>query len=336
MKYNRYRKLGKYGEDVSPVGIGAMSFTNFYGPCNDSQAKHILNAALDMNLNHIDTSNVYGAGKSEERIGDFLSKQGNLSSSLFNIATKAAIYTDQETGKRGFNNEGEYLEKELDKSLKRLGVEYVDLFYVHRRDIRIEIEEVTESLAQLVKKGKTKTIGFSEIAPSSLRRASKIHHIAAVQSEYSLSTRAPEMGLLQTCKELETALVAFSPVGRTFLTDNPLSYNFAQSLDFTKVNPRFNHPNYDHNILITDKFRNYAKDLGVASATLSISWLLSQGEHVIPIPGTRSVEHLKELAAGMEFDMTDKIKSEIEDILPLGWAYGDRYSEAQWIGPERY
>ena len=144
------------------------------------------------------------------------------------------------------------------------------------------------------------------------------------------------MGLLQTCQELETALVAFSPVGRTFLTDNPLSYNFAQSLDFTKVNPRFNQPNYDHNILITDKFRNYAKDIGVASATLSISWLLSKGEHVIPIPGTRSVEHLKELAAGMEFDMTDKIKSEIEDILPLGWAYGDRYSEAQWIGPERY
>ena len=144
------------------------------------------------------------------------------------------------------------------------------------------------------------------------------------------------MGLLQTCKDLETALVAFSPVGRAFLTDNPLSYNFAQSLNFTKVNPRFNQPNYDYNILITDKFRNYAKDIGVASATLSISWLLSQGEHVIPIPGTRSVEHLKELVAGMEFDMTDKIKSDIEDILPLGWAYGDRYSEAQWIGPERY
>jgi len=336
MKHSKYRKLGKFGAEVAPVGIGAMSFTNFYGPCNDSQANDILTAALDMDLKHIDTSNVYGAGKSEKRIGEFLSKQGNLANDLFNIATKAAIYTDPETGKRGFNNRGEYLEKELDKSLKRLGVDYVDLFYVHRRDHNIEIEEVTNSLSNLVKKGKTKSIGFSEIAPSSLRRASKIHHIAAIQSEYSLSTRAPEMGLLQACNELGTALVAFSPVGRTLLTDRPLTYDFAQSLDFTKVNPRFNKPNYDHNISITDKFRNYAQDLGVASATLSIAWLLSKGDHIIPIPGTRSVEHLKELIAAIQFDMTDEIKNEIENILPLGWAYGDRYSAAQWIGPERY
>jgi len=336
MKYSKYRKLGKFGSEVAPVGIGAMSFTNFYGPCDDSQANDILTAALDMDLKHIDTSNVYGAGKSEERIGDFLSKQGNLANELFSIATKAAIFSDPETGKRGFNNEGAYLEKELDKSLKRLGVDCVDLFYVHRRDSNIEIEEVTDSLSRLVQKGKTKSIGFSEIAPSSLRRASKIHHIAAIQSEYSLSTRAPEMGLLQACNELGTALVAFSPVGRTFLTDKPLSYDFSQSLDFTKVNPRFNKPNYDHNIRITDKFRNYAKDIGVASATLSIAWLLSNDDHIIPIPGTRSVEHLKELVAAIEFDMTDKIKNEIENILPLGWAYGDRYSDAQWIGPERY
>ena len=336
MKHSKYRKLGKFGAEVAPVGIGAMSFTNFYGPCNDRQANDILTAALDMDLKHIDTSNVYGSGKSEERIGEFLSKQGNLANDLFNIATKAAIYTDPETGKRGFNNRGEYLEKELDKSLKRLGVDYVDLFYVHRRDHNIEIEEVTDSLSNLVKKGKTKSIGFSEIAPSSLRRASKIHHIAAIQSEYSLSTRAPEMGLLQACNELGTALVAFSPVGRTLLTDRPLTYDFAQSLDFTKVNPRFNKPNYDHNISITDKFRNYAQDLGVASATLSIAWLLSKDDHIIPIPGTRSVEHLKELIAAIQFDMTDEIKNEIENILPLGWAYGDRYSEAQWIGPERY
>lgn len=336
MKHSKYRKLGKFGAEVAPVGIGAMSFTNFYGPCNDRQANDILTAALDMDIKHIDTSNVYGSGKSEERIGEFLSKQGNLANDLFNIATKAAIYTDPETGKRGFNNRGEYLEKELDKSLKRLGVDYVDLFYVHRRDHNIEIEEVTDSLSNLVKKGKTKSIGFSEIAPSSLRRASKIHHIAAIQSEYSLSTRAPEMGLLQACNELGTALVAFSPVGRTLLTDRPLTYDFAQSLDFTRVNPRFNKPNYDHNISITDKFRNYAQDLGVASATLSIAWLLSKDDHIIPIPGTRSVEHLKELIAAIQFDMTDEIKNEIENILPLGWAYGDRYSEAQWIGPERY
>jgi aryl-alcohol dehydrogenase-like predicted oxidoreductase len=152
MKYNKLRKLGKFGAQVAPIGIGAMSFTNFYGPCNDNQANDVLTAALDMNLKHIDTSNVYGAGKSEERIGEFLLKQGNLANDLFNIATKAAIFTDPKTGNRGFNNQGDYLENELDKSLKRLGVDYVDLFYVHRRDSSIEIEEVTDSLSKLVKK----------------------------------------------------------------------------------------------------------------------------------------------------------------------------------------
>lgn len=336
MKFNKYRKLGRYGAEVAPVGIGAMSFTNFYGPCNDDQAHDVLTKALDLDLKHVDTSNVYGAGKSEERIGEFLSKQGKQASNLFNIATKAAIYRDPETGERGFNNKGSHLEEELDKSLKRLGIDCVDLFYVHRRDPSIKIEEVTESLSILVKKGKTKSIGYSEIAPSSLRRASAVHHIAAVQSEYSLSTRAPEMGLVQTCKELGTALVAFSPVGRTFLTDNPLSYDIAQTLDFTKVNPRFNQPNYDKNIILSDNFRNYSRDIGLATATLSIAWLLAKGNHIIPIPGTRSVNHLKELSAAMEVDVTDKMISEIEAILPLGWVYGDRYSDAQWIGPERY
>ena len=336
MKFNKYRKLGRYGAEVAPVGIGAMSFTNFYGPCNDDQAHDVLTKALDLDLKHVDTSNVYGAGKSEERIGEFLSKQGKQASTLFNIATKAAIYRDPETGKRGFNNDGVYLEEQLDKSLNRLGIDCVDLFYVHRRDPMIEIEEVTESLSKLVKKGKTKSIGYSEIAPSSLKRASTIHHIAAVQSEYSLSTRAPEMGLVQACEELGTALVAFSPVGRTFLTDKPLSYDFAQSLDFTKVNPRFNKNNYEKNIEISNKFRDYSKDMGLATATLSIAWLLAKGNHIIPIPGTRSVVHLHELAAAMEVDMTDKIIAEIENILPLGWVYGDRYSDAQWIGPERY
>ncbi len=336
MKFNNLRKIGKLGPEVTPVGLGAMSFTNFYGPCNDEQAHNVLKLALDLGINHIDTSNVYGMGESEKRIGYFLSKQGKQANDLFSIATKAAICRDPETGERSFNNTLSHLESELDKSLERMNIDYVDLFYVHRRDQKIPIEEVTSSLGELVKKGKVLNIGFSEIAPSSLIEASKIHHIAAVQSEYSLSTRSPEMGLIQTCKNLGTALVAFSPVGRTFLTDNPLTYEFSQTLDFTKNNPRFLHPNYDANILITNLFRKYAKDLGVSTASLAIAWILSKGDHIIPIPGTRSPEHLKELKAAMDFDMTTKIINEIEEILPLGWAYGDRYSETQWIGPERY
>lgn len=328
--------LGQHGPRIASVGYGAMSLTNFYGPCDEEQAHNVLTACVDLGIDHIDTSNAYGAGTSENRIGAFLAKQGPGADSIFKIATKAGITTHPETGARYYNNTLEHLEGELDKSLVRLGVECVELFYVHRREKERDIEEVTEGLASLIKKGKTKHIGFSEIAPASLRRASKVHHIAAVQSEYSLSTRAPELGLVQACAELGTTLVAFSPVGRTFLTDTPMSYETGQSLAFTQNNPRFMQPDYAANIVSTDKFRHYASDHGMAAATLAISWLLHQGGHILPIPGTRSVEHLAQAAAAMSLTLTTDMVAEIETILPVGWAAGDRYSTTQWIGPERF
>ncbi len=333
---NATTTLGQHGPRIASVGYGAMSLTNFYGPCDEEQAHNVLTACVDLGIDHIDTSNVYGAGTSESRIGAFLSKQGRAADSMFKIATKAGITKHPDSGERCFNNAAEHLESELDKSLLRLGIDCVDLFYVHRREQARDIEEVTESLASLVKKGKTKQIGFSEIAPDSLRRASKIHHIAAVQSEYSLSTRAAELGLKQTCAELGTALVAFSPVGRTFLTDTPMPYDTGQGLPFTKNNPRFMQPHYAANIASTDKFRAYAADNDMAAATLAIAWLLKQGRHVLPIPGTRSVGHLGEVAAAMSVSLSAEMMAEIETILPVGWAAGDRYSVAQWIGPERY
>ena len=167
-----------------------MSFSNFYGPCDDDQANAILSAAIDLGLNHIDTSNVYGMGVSEQRIGNFLAKQGRSATDFFHIATKAGICRDPDTGVRSFNNEAAHLETELDKSLRRMGIDHVDLFYVHRRQPDIPVEEVAGSLGRLVEKGKIKQIGFSEIAPSSLRRAHAVFPVGAVQSEYSLSTRA--------------------------------------------------------------------------------------------------------------------------------------------------
>lgn len=330
------RQIGSDGRQVASVGIGAMSFSNFYGPCDDRQAEVILGAAMDLGLDHIDTSNVYGMGVSEQRIGSFLAKQGRQATDFFHIATKAAICRDAETGARSFNNSAEHLEAELDKSLARLGVEHVDLFYVHRRQPEVPIEEVAGTLGRLVEKGKIKAIGFSEIAPSSLRRAHAVHPVAAVQSEYSLSTRAPELGLSQACAELGTTLVAFSPVGRTLLTDRPLSFEVAQGLDFLKGNPRFLQPNYDANIALTAPFRAYAADHKVAAASLAIAWLLAQGEHILPIPGTRSLTHLNELAAARDITVTQQMRVEIEQLLPVGWAHGDRYSQAQWVGPERY
>lgn len=333
---NKTRHIGQDKTRLASVGIGAMSFSNFYGPCNDEQADSILTAAIDLGLNHIDTSNVYGMGVSEQRIGSFLSKQGRLATDFFHIATKAGICRDPDTGVRSFNNEASHLESELDKSLVRMGIEHVDLFYVHRRQPDIPIEEVAGSLGRLVQKGKIKQIGFSEIAPSSLRRAHAVFPVGAVQSEYSLSTRSPEMGLVQACAELGTTLVAFSPVGRTLLTDRPLTFEAAQGLDFLRGNPRFLSPNYEANIATSAGFRAYAADNNVASASLAIAWLLAQGDHILPIPGTRSVAHLNELAAARNIVVTEQMKAEIEAILPVGWAHGDRYSQAQWVGPERY
>ena len=330
------RHIGQDETKLSSVGIGAMSFSNFYGPCDDDQAEAILTLALNLGLNHIDTSNVYGMGVSEQRIGSFLSKQGRQATDFFHIATKAGICRDPDTGVRSFNNQASHLEAELDKSLERLGIDHVDLFYIHRRQPDIPIEEVAGTLGRFVEKGKVKQIGFSEIAPSSLRRAHAEYPVGAVQSEYSLSTRAPEMGLLQSCAELGTTLVAFSPVGRTLLTDKPLSFEVAQNLDFLKQNPRFLAPNYEANIAATDSFRAYAADHNMAAASLAIAWLLAQGEHILPIPGTRSISHLNELAAARDIAVTDQMKTEIEAILPVGWSHGDRYSQAQWVGPERY
>ncbi len=329
------RKLGANGADVSSLGIGAMSFANFYGPTTEENSYAILDAAMEAGVTHIDTSNVYGMGRSETAIGEFLKSRGQEARDHFVIATKAGISKDAD-GNRVFDNSPEHFEAELDKSLARLGVDCVDLFYMHRYQAERPIEEVAEALAALVKKGKTKSIGLSEIAPSTLRRAAAVHPIAAVQSEYSLATRAPELGLLQACEELGTAFVAFSPVGRSFLTDDPIPASRVPELEFLKVNPRFKQPNYDYNIAATDAFRALAAEMGMPAASLAIAWTLHKGDHVLPIPGTRSTAHFAELVKGAEVVLSDTDVARIEQVLPVGWAYGDRYSAGQWVGPERF
>jgi len=330
------RQLGPGGPSVSAVGIGAMSFTSFYGPTSEAESHAILTAALDLGIDHLDTSNVYGMGRSETVIGSFLAKQGKAKDGLFRIATKAGIWRDKETGKRGFDNSPAYLEAELDASLQRLGVEAVDLFYVHRRDPKIPIEEVAGTLAGFIAAGKIHAFGFSEIAPASLRRAAVEHPVAAVQSEYSLQTRSPELGLVQSCERLGASLVAFSPVGRGLLTDTPPTPEKIAGADFYKANPRFTEPNYIANLAITEGFRRLAAELGTSTAALAVAWLLHRSPAVIAIPGTRSVAHLEQLAAGGTLALTEADLDRIETVLPVGWAHGDRYSEAQWVGPERY
>ncbi|CUH68271.1 L-glyceraldehyde 3-phosphate reductase [Thalassovita gelatinovora] len=329
------RRLGTQGADVSALGIGAMSFAEFYGPTTDENSYAILDAAMDAGVTHIDTSNVYGMGRSETAIGAYLKSRGQAARDHFVIATKAGISKDAD-GNRKFDNSLDHFEAELDKSLERMGIDCVDLFYMHRYDASRPIEDVAEALAALVKKGKTKAIGLSEIAPSTLRRAAAVHPIAAVQSEYSLATRAPELGLLQACADLGTAFVAFSPVGRSFLTDDPIPVSRVSDLGFLKSNPRFQQPNYDYNIAATKPFRALAADMGMPAASLAIAWTLHKGDHVLPIPGTRSTAHFAELVQGANAVLSDSDMARIEDVLPVGWAHGDRYNAGQWVGPERY
>ena len=332
------RNLGNTGTKVGALGIGAMSFSDFYGPTNTQESHAILKLALDSGVDHIDTAKVYGMGLSEERIGQFLSNLSSNDRQFFKIATKGGIDRKNfdDKGTVVFDNSKKFLTEELDNSLKRLGVDCVELYYVHRREADRSIEEVTEILVGFIKAGKIKQFGFSEIAPTSLEKAAKIHPVGAVQSEYSLSTRYPELGLVQRTKSLGASLVAFSPIGRSLLTDKPHSAGTVEKLEFLKSNPRFIEPNLSNNIKATEKFREYAADLGCKASGLAIAWLLKVDTHVLPIPGTRSVSHLQEMIDGCSVKLTDSNMREIEEILPVGWAHGDRYSTGQWFGPEKY
>ena len=329
------RELGQAQTPISAIGYGAMSFSDFYGPTDDAKSFAILDRCMDLGITHLDTSNVYGLGLSEQRIGAYLKQRGQQARDFFTIATKAGIASKPD-GSRYFNNSAEHLRKELDGSLQRLGVEQVELLYVHRRDASVPIEEVAQSLAELVKSGKTRQIGFSEIAPTSLELAHAVHPVAAVQSEYSLATRAPELGLVQKCEQLGTTMVAFSPVARSLLTDHPLSFEACKSLAFMRVNPRFQEDTYKLNMQKSAQFRALASELGTSASALAIAWLLSQGEHVVPIPGTRSVSHLDELVSGAGLSLSPTDLEAIEQALPVGWCCGDRYTADQWRGPERY
>ncbi len=324
--------LGKSGPVVSQFGLGAMSFAGIYGDATEAESHAVLDACREAGVTHIDTANVYGNGRSEEITGAWFASRSGARDEMV-LATKAGITGDAE---RRFNNDPDYLEAELDKSLARLGIDHVDLFYIHRYDRAHSPEELGGTLKKLIDSGKTRAVGLSEIAPSTLRRVSTECPVAAVQSEYSLSTRAPELGLIQACAELGAALVAFSPVGRAFLTDAPFSYERAQSMAFTANNPRFMQPNYGANIAATDIFRALAADMGEPAAALAIAWTIAQGDHVIPIPGTKNTVHLAELIRGTEIDLSEDDLLRIETVLPVGWAHGDRYNASQWEGPERY
>ncbi len=326
------RPLGSDGLKVGAVGLGCMSFAGFYGATDITESHATLAKAMDLGVDFLDTSNVYGAGKSEEIIGAFIKDHPNF----FKIATKGGIKREPGATERTFDNSEDYLRGELEKSLKRLGVEHVELYYIHRQDQTRPVEEVVETLVKCKKEGKIGGFGFSEIAPTTLRRAHAVHPVMAVQSEYSLWTRMPELGMVQACQELGVTFVPFSPVGRGIFSQKPLDPATFKDTDFRKNNPRFVEPNFSFNMKALEPFNAMAADKGVTPATLAIAWVLAQDGDMVPIPGTRSAGHLQECAEADAMNLTASDLAEIEKILPVGFAHGARYTHNQLWGTAVY
>ena len=325
--------LGLNGPKVSVIGLGGMSFSDFYGKTTEKNTHNILDKAIDYRINLIDTANIYGLGQSEVAIGNYFKKKPSTKSK-FIICTKASIEIRKDI--RRINNSYSHLEKEIDKSLRKLNVPLIDLFYIHRKNPNVSIEIIMESLLKLKEKGKIKYIGFSEIAPSSLISAHKIFPVSAIQSEYSLATRIAELGLLQTAKRLGISFVAFSPLSRGLLTDNPPSISKVKDIPFLKEIPRFQGNNLLKNLEIVKNFRLFCQNKGHSCSSVALAWILKKNKNVIVIPGTRSTLHLEQLYTASKNIINNSDMEAIEKILPPAWAYGDRYSEQQWIGPERY
>lgn len=326
----KYLKLGSTGPEVSAIALGCMSFGGFYGPTDREESFACLDAARDAGINFLDTAEMYGRGLSEEIIGAWQRDRGHQ----FHIATKGGIIIG---GKRGEHDNSEpYLRRSLEGSLERLQVDRVTLYYIHRRDQSIPIEEVTETLENFRQEGLIGGFGYSEIAPSSLRRAARVAPVAAVQNEYSLWTRYPELGMIQACKELGTTFVPFSPLGRGIFGEQPLNPDEFIEKDFRRGTPRFAEPNFGYNSGQVAAFRDFVHGRGWSTSGAAIAWLLDRGDNMIPIPGTRSAAHLNEWAGACEIELTDQDRAEIDRLLPPGFAHGDRYSDAQIVGVERY
>lgn len=323
------RKLGANGPDVSAIGLGCMSFAGFFGATDLQTSHRCLDAAIDHGITFFDTANVYGPGLSEEIIGTWL----KTNKAPITIATKGAITRDPE---RPVNNTEDYLRAELEGSMSRLGMDHIPLYYVHRRDPQVPITDLTGTLGRLIDEGKIGGYGLSEISPATLRLAHAERPCTAVQSEYSLWSRMPELGLVQACKELGVAFVPFSPLARGVLGEVSPTLDTMRENDIRRQIPRFSAANYPHNLAAFETFKDFARDRGWKVAAAAIAWVLDQGDHMLPIPGTRTAEHLAEWAGASEITFTDADRAEIDRLLPVGFAHGDRYTMKQLSTVERY
>jgi aryl-alcohol dehydrogenase-like predicted oxidoreductase len=315
------RRLGQSAAQISPIGLGCMGMSDFYGQADDEASVALMHHALDCGVNFFDTADMYGPWTNERLVGRALRARRDEAI----IATKFGVMRAAGGAFLGINGQPAYVRASCDASLERLGVETIDLYFQHRVDPKTPIEETVGAMAELVGAGKVRFLGLSEATPDQLRRAHAVHPIAALQTEYSLWTREPEGELLETCRELGVTFVAYSPLGRGFLTGAIQSPDDFADDDFRKNNPRFQGENFQHNLALVTAVRTLAAEKGVTPAQIGLAWLLSRGEHIVCIPGTTKVARFDENQGANNVALSAQDLAYLDEHLPVGAAVGARY-----------